>query len=1047
MSVTNQSATALLQSVLQASQNGVLVYKGIHDATGTLTDLQLTMINAAAERSLGCSSVEAIGQPFNRIHPYWVGTDLVDRYQHVISTGQPARFEFTFNQPGQGLPTWWDISAVRLEENCVVVSCQDITQSKADAKASRLNSLWQKAFDVSVNGITVFDAIYDGKDEVADFEFVMINDAGVRLGGYKREELLGRTLWEIYPATKINGLFNEYVQVCKTGQPIEKEHYYPEYDIWRKVKIVPLPMGVMVSYTDITAIKKPEETVRKQAELLKRVLEGVPVGIAVLDVIRSGENPVNRPPDFRIGLINSLLADILGQSEEIVVGKKLTDVFVDANASGLLSRCITGVEEGVVQEFELPFALGKKAGWFRVSMAPKGEQLILAMTEVTEIKRAQLGHHRQVELLNSVLNGSQNSIIALESVRDTTGRIVDFQYVLQNDAHRRRTGRSDYQLLGRTMLELFPLCHNLFDQYIEVVLTGQPFRTETEFDYGGGTGWYDVSAVKREDGIVLTIQDKSAQKLAERQLHDQAQLLKTISDNTPAGLVLWEPVREETPERRVIDFRYCMTNLMNTYVTGHSAETLIGQDLLTMFPRFRGTELELALRETLETGRTQRMVFTYYREDADGWFDAQFIRIGNGQSTDKVLMTYMDVTEAHQTQLVQRQQADLMKLVIDAQPTGIVLYEPVRENTTDDKPGKIVDFTFVLANETQRQLLGRSNQELIGHRMRELFPSESAQEFFEFMVEVAETGQPKEWLLPYFSDGVRGWFQSALISHGDQVLFTFLDVTGLKRQQQVLEVTNQELRRSNENLQKFAYVASHDLQEPLRKIQSFGDVLVSTCGPALDAIGLDMINRMQGSARRMSELIRHLLTYSRLSTQLVEVNPVPLTDLLTKIIDDLAIPIQESNATIEFGNLPVVYGDEGQLRQLFQNLVSNAVKYRLSGVAPRVQIACQKVRSADLPVSAVLTTVISSETGNTPYYYQINVTDNGIGFDEKYLDRIFEVFQRLHGKKTYEGTGIGLAICLKVVQNHQGALTATSRPGKGATFSVYLPVPDANTTN
>lgn len=372
MSVTNQSATALLQSVLQASQNGVLVYRGIHDAAGTLTDLQLTMINAAAERSLGCSSVEVIGQTFDRIHPYWVGTELADRYQHVISTGQPARFEFEFNQPGRVLPTWWDISAVKLEENSVVVSCQDITPAKVNAEPDRLNSLLQKAFDVSVNGITVFDALYDGQGEVTDFEFVMINEAGVRMGGYTREELLGRTLWEIYPATKINGLFNEYVRVCKTGQSVEKENYYPEYDTWRKVKIVPLPTGVMVTYIDITAIKKPEETVRKQAELLKRVLEGVPVGIAVLDVIRSGEDPANRPPSFQISLINSLVADILGQSALAVVGKKLTDVFVDANASGLLSRCITGIEGGIVQEFELPFALGKKAGWFRVSMAPQG---------------------------------------------------------------------------------------------------------------------------------------------------------------------------------------------------------------------------------------------------------------------------------------------------------------------------------------------------------------------------------------------------------------------------------------------------------------------------------------------------------------------------------------------------------------------------------------------------------------------------------------------------------------------------------------------------
>ncbi|WP_425290895.1 PAS domain-containing protein [Spirosoma linguale] len=1040
MSVINQSSPALVQSVLQASQNGLLVYKGVRDDAGRLTGLQLMLSNAVAESNLNSPYAEAIGQLFDHLHPHWAETNLEHQYRKVIETGQPARFEFKFDQPGQSLPVWYDISAVRLEENSVVVSYHDITQSKADAEASRLSSVLQQAFDVSVNGITVFEAIHDEQGEVVDFQFVMINDAGIRLGGYKREELLGRTLWEIYPATKINGLFDDYVNVYKTGQPVEKENYYPEYDLWRDVKIVRVPKGVMVTYVDITEIRKPKEAIRQQAKLLKRVLEGVPVGIAVLDVIRSEEDPDNRPPDFRISLINSLLEEILGQSAMKVVGKRLTDVFLDANASGLLSRCITGIEGGIVQEFELPFTLGKHAGWYRVSMAPQDDHLILAMTEVTGMKRAQLGHHRQAELLNSVLNGSQNSIIVLEAIRDPTGRIVDFRYVLQNDTHRKRIGRADNQLLGRTMLELFPQFQYLLDHYAEVVITGQPFRTETEFNYGQSTVWCDISAVKREDGVILTIQDKSPQKRAEQQLQDQAQLLKSISDNTPAGLVLWEAVRDNTPERKVIDFRYRMTNLMNTYVTGYPAEALIGRDLLTLFPRFRGTELEMALRETLETGRTQRMVFTYYRETADGWFDAQFIRIGDGRSTDKVLMTYMDVTEAHQAQLVQRQQADLMKLVIDAQPTGIVLYEPVREETTDGQPGKIIDFTLMLVNEKQRQLTGRSDAELIGHRVKSLFSSESSNELFDELVKVAETGQRKEWLLPYFSNVIRGWFQSSLIRHGDQVLFTFLDVTDLKHQQQALELTNHELRRSNENLQKFAYVASHDLQEPLRKIQSFGDVLTSIYGHVLDLTGLDMINRMQGSAQRMSELIRHLLTYSRLSTQLVETGPVPLTDLLTQTLDDLAIPIQESNAIIELGELPVVHGDKGQLRQLFQNLLSNAIKYRLPDISPKVQITGQQVKRRDLPATLRLTRIAREKNGNAPQYYRIDITDNGIGFDEKYLDRIFEVFQRLHGRGVYEGTGIGLAICQKVVENHQGALTATSRPGEGATFTVYLPV-------
>jgi hypothetical protein len=171
-------------------------------------------------------------------------------------------------------------------------------------------------------------------------------------------------------------------------------------------------------------------------------------------------------------------------------------------------------------------------------------------------------------------------------------------------------------------------------------------------------------------------------------------------------------------------------------------------------------------------------------------------------------MVYIDVTQAHQGQMTQHYQAELTKRVLNAQPTGIVLYEPVRALTTNGQPGPITDFTFALVNQTQLKVTGRSERELIGQKMLTLYGSPDGLAFFDSMVEVAETGQSKEWLLPYFSDGIRGWFQSSLIRHGDQILFTFLDVSELKLQQQALETANLELRRSNDNLMQFARIAS-----------------------------------------------------------------------------------------------------------------------------------------------------------------------------------------------------------------------------------------------
>ncbi|WP_080056023.1 PAS domain-containing protein [Spirosoma aerolatum] len=248
-----------------------------------------------------------------------------------------------------------------------------------------------------------------------------------------------------------------------------------------------------------------------------------------------------------------------------------------------------------------------------------------------------------------------------------------------------------------------------------------------------------------------------------------------------------------------------------------------------------------------------------------------------------------------------------------------------------------------------------------------------------------------------------------------------------------LTEANQLLIRSNDNLQQFAYVASHDLQEPLRKIQQFSTLLKQEYAASLDDKGKDFLDRLTSASSRMSMLIKDLLTFSRISTQQVTHRRVDLNDVLREVLENLSIAVDESKAVIQIDPLPVIEGDALQLGQLFQNLLSNAIKFHQPGVRPVVQIRISQLLARDLPLS--LPVLRQSKA-----YYCLDIADNGIGFDEKYKDRIFQVFQRLHSKREFVGTGIGLAICQKVAANHGGAITATSEPNRGATFSVYLPV-------
>lgn len=254
----------------------------------------------------------------------------------------------------------------------------------------------------------------------------------------------------------------------------------------------------------------------------------------------------------------------------------------------------------------------------------------------------------------------------------------------------------------------------------------------------------------------------------------------------------------------------------------------------------------------------------------------------------------------------------------------------------------------------------------------------------------------------------------------------------VQQRTQELSLANQDLQRSNDNLQQFAYVASHDLQEPLRKIQSFSTLISELLAEHPDTSVQQYLKRIASAGARMSTLIKDLLTYSRISTRQQVFGPISLNSIVAEVLATLDWEIQSTGAFITVDELPVVKGDNSQLGQLFQNLLTNAMKFVSSGQVPTIHIQYFYCSLHELPSEVCPTSPV-------PYYHQISVRDQGVGFDTKYRDRIFQVFQRLHGKNEFAGTGVGLAICQRVAENHGGGITATSTPGQGATFSVYLP--------
>jgi light-regulated signal transduction histidine kinase (bacteriophytochrome) len=294
------------------------------------------------------------------------------------------------------------------------------------------------------------------------------------------------------------------------------------------------------------------------------------------------------------------------------------------------------------------------------------------------------------------------------------------------------------------------------------------------------------------------------------------------------------------------------------------------------------------------------------------------------------------------------------------------------------------------------------------------------------------TGKQQQFDFHYIGETVDVWANIRITRIGDEILGTFTDITQIKTLQLQLEQNIEELKRSNVYLGEFAHAASHDLKEPIRKIHTFAERLHSSLHDRMNEVEASVFERMQMAAKRMNLLVEDLLTYSHVSETPLQMEEVDMNEKFRIVLSDLEVQIEEKKAVIHIGQLPTVKGYRRQLQQLFQNLLGNALKYSKKDTPPQITIRAQIITGAD--AQEHLPAILAEKR-----YHLIEVQDNGIGFEQQYAERIFSMFQRLHGRSEYEGTGIGLSIARKVVENHQGHIWATGKPGEGATFQVLLP--------
>jgi len=398
------------------------------------------------------------------------------------------------------------------------------------------------------------------------------------------------------------------------------------------------------------------------------------------------------------------------------------------------------------------------------------------------------------------------------------------------------------------------------------------------------------------------------------------------------------------------------------------------------------------------------------------WFHITAVQVGDG-----LAVTYRDISESKEAERKLRESEARYRMLGENMMDLVCLHDPHGH--------------YEYVSPSVKRILGYPPQTLEGRTPYPFIHPDDAERLQSDDGDELFSGNPTEKVTYRMrtSDDTYIWLEtstkviSATDGTVDKLLTSSREVSDRVRAERAMSRTNRALEQRNRELQDFAYVASHDLQEPLRKIRAFADLLIEDFNDALDDTGRYYLERMQDGAKRMSQLISDLLDYSRITTRAQPFEPVDLNEVMCHVISDLELRISDVEASIDVDDLPTIEGDQTQIRQLLQNLVGNALKFYREDARPVVRVEAEEVAPAMVSEDAQGRSV------------RIRVVDNGIGFEEKYLDRIFTPFQRLHNRSAYAGTGMGLAICRRIVERHDGQMTAESVPGEGSTFTITLP--------
>ncbi len=620
------------------------------------------------------------------------------------------------------------------------------------------------------------------------------------------------------------------------------------------------------------------------------------------------------------------------------------------------------------------------------------------LMDITARKQAEEALRESEERFRVAQELSPDGFSILRPVRDSEGRIVDFTFVYENAAIARINGTDPAAVVGRRISEFLPAhSQSPFHQaHAHVADTGETCIMEQKYDGGDipRPTWFRVVVVRTGQDIAILSQDITERKRAEESLRENEAKFRSLFENSPDAIFLAIPGGAITQANPAACAIFGRTEVDLCEIGRQGIEDPAD-------PTPAG-----ALTERARTGKV-RYEATHVRKNGTRFpSEVSSVIVDGGRRSIVILR---DITERKRAEEALCDSEERFRALYQHSIDAIIVSDPCHG-------GRVL-----AANPAASTLFGWSEAELMGKTREELFDLNDPA-FGTLMQTRQNVGIARGELTYRCKSGITfpGEVSTALFAdaHGaPRTVAIIRDITERKRAEEALRGAVTELERSNKDLEQFAYVSSHDLQEPLRMVTAFAGMLRDRYGNQLDEKANQYLGFAIEGAERMQVLVGDLLEYSRVRSKAQEPVSTKADASLGAALANLQESIKESGAKVTHDPLPVVIADGLRLTQVFQNLIANAIKFRRTEATPEVHVGCRR--------------------DDKEWVFSVN--DNGIGIEPQYADRIFEIFERLHTREEYPGTGVGLAICRKIVERHSGRIWVESEPGKGSTFFFTLP--------